>query len=167
MMFFESFLWSFIPADTTTVLSHSPNTKLLISEGEDVTINCSHGGTVYEVSVERMEGVDGGSRVLAVCKQDGVEIRDYLHRGNVNCSDEMEMQLHLNNVSQDDGGIYRCSFRTDAGFSSRLIWLAMSHSPKGLQPHDTITLPEHRCRPSAKCLVSELSFLSLTLELQG
>ncbi|MCJ8745723.1 hypothetical protein PDJAM_G00133660 [Pangasius djambal] len=119
---------------TSTVLTHNPNTKLIVSESEDVTISCSHDSVVYEVSMERMEGADGGSSLLAVCMQnaDGVELNKYLHRGSVNCSDEMEMKLHLNNVSQDDGGIYRCNFSTDAGFSSNLILLTMLPSPKGL-----------------------------------
>ncbi|KAF4075816.1 hypothetical protein AMELA_G00223130 [Ameiurus melas] len=119
---------------TTTVVSHNLTT-LIVSENEDVTISCSHDDAVYEVSVERIEGVDGGSRLLAVCKQnnDGVELSEYsVHREIVNCSDEMELKLHLNNMSEDESGIYRCNFSADAGFSSRLILLTMFPSPKGL-----------------------------------
>lgn len=100
---------------------------------------------MYEVSVERMEGSDGGSRVLAVCRRssDGVELGKDLYRESANCSDEMEMTLRLYNVSQDDGGIYRCNFSTDAGFSSSLISLTVIHNHKGAQLHNTITLHEH------------------------
>lgn len=111
--------------------------------------------------MEKMEGADGGSSLLAVCKQnaDGVELSEYLHRGNVNCSDKMEMKLHLNNVSQDDSGIYRCNFSTDAGFSSSLILLTMFSSPKGLQLHNTITLHEHKCTSQSQ------NYIIITFEL--
>ncbi|XP_046689551.1 CD226 antigen isoform X2 [Silurus meridionalis] len=117
-----------------TVLAHNPKTRLIVPESETVTIDCSHAGIVYEVSVEKMEGADGGSSLLAVCKQDadGVKLIEYLPSGNLNCSDEMELKLRLNNVSQDDGGMYRCNFSTDAGISSNLVMLVMFPSPKGL-----------------------------------
>lgn len=131
------FFFTVFPADTTTVLFHNPNTKLLVSESEDVTISCSHDSVVYEVSVERMEGADGRSSVLAVCKQnaDGVELIEYLHGDNVNCSEEVEMKLRLNNVSRDDGGIYRCNFSTDTGGFSSIVQLTVFHSRKGAQHH--------------------------------
>lgn len=138
----DHFLPAFFPAVATTVVSHNPNTTLVISENEDVTISCSHDDVVYEVSVERIGGVDGGSRLLGVCKQngDGVELSEYsVRREIVNCSDEMELKLRLNNVSEDDGGMYRCNFSTDTGFSSRLILLTMFPGPKGFRLHDTIT----------------------------
>lgn len=150
-MFIEFFLSDFLE-DTATVLSNNSNTKLLVYESENVTLSCSHGGVVYEVSMERMEGSDRESRVLAECRKnsDGVELIKDLYRGNTNCSDDMELELHLYNVSQDDGGIYRCNFSTDAGFSTSLILLTVFHSHKGLQLHNTITVHEHKCRPSAE-----------------
>lgn len=95
---------------------------------------------MYNVSMEKMEVTDGGSSLLAVCKQgyDGVELSKFLHRGVVNCSDAMEMELRLNNVNQHDGGSYRCNFSTDGEVSSRIIQLIVVSNPKGLQMHITI-----------------------------
>ncbi|KAG7317693.1 hypothetical protein KOW79_018728 [Hemibagrus wyckioides] len=121
--------------DTTPVFHHSPNTEYLtVSESEDVTIRCSQNDTMYNVSMEKMEVTDGGSSLLAVCKQgyDGVELSKFLHRGVVNCSDAMGMELRLNNVNEHDGGNYRCNFSTDGEVSSRIIQLMVVSNPKGL-----------------------------------
>lgn len=93
--------------------------------------------------MERMEGADAGSRVLAECKRDaeGVELTEHGPGGKVNCSADMEVKLHLNNVSQDDGGIYRCNFSTDAGFSSSLILLTVFPRPEGSRMHSTMAFP--------------------------
>ncbi|TSK98361.1 Rotatin [Bagarius yarrelli] len=119
---------------TLPIVSYNPNTKFLhASENEDVIIGCSHNETVYEVSVEKMDGANRGISLLAVCKQngDGVELSDYQHRGVINCSDALEMELRLPNVSQADHGSYRCNFSTDAELSSAVIHLTVVSRPKG------------------------------------
>lgn len=141
---------------TTPVFYRNPITKFLyVSESEDVTIRCSQNDTVYNVSMEKMEGADGGISLLAVCKlsDDGVELSKNLHSGVVNCSDAMEMELHLNNVNQHDGGNYRCNFSKHGEISSRIIQLMVVSSPKGLQLPPLTPLHIHSCvfsaRPSA------------------
>uniref|UniRef100_A0A8C1CL43 CD226 molecule n=2 Tax=Cyprinus carpio TaxID=7962 RepID=A0A8C1CL43_CYPCA len=67
----------------------------------------------------------GGSNIIATCQtlEDGVELSEFNSRGLLNCSDAMEVSLHLTNIVKEDGGLYRCNFSTDAGVRSTTILL--------------------------------------------
>lgn len=90
------------------------------------------GGVVSEVSAEKLWSGHEGSDVLAVCKvlEDSVEVSEVADRVRVNCSDDLEMSMELHDVTQEDGGLYRCNFSTDTGEqTTRVILLTIIPVP--------------------------------------
>lgn len=118
--------WFIFPAITTTI-SIQPDTELVAAENDNLTIKCDHiqNGEVYHVSIEKLGAEDGSSTILATCEMqnDGVELLEHSSRGTLNCSDAMEVSLHLTSLVEDDGGLYRCNFTTDGGVQSTTVLL--------------------------------------------
>lgn len=111
----------------TTTISIQPDTKLVVAENDNLTIKCDlvHNGEVLQVSIEKLNAEEGSSNIIATCQMlsEGVELNEFYSRGRVNCSDAMEVSLHLTNIIKEDGGLYRCNFSTDAGVQSTTVLL--------------------------------------------
>lgn len=111
----------------TTNFSIQLNTKLVATENDNLTITCDlvHNGEVYQVSIEKLDAEVGSSNIIATCQmlEDGVELSEFNSRGQLNCSEALEVSLHLTNIVKEDGGLYRCNFSTDAGVQSTTILL--------------------------------------------
>lgn len=114
------------PAIITTT-SIQPDTELVAAENDNLTIKCDHiqNGEVYHVSVEKLDPDDGSHTIIATCRMrdDDLELIEYSSRGTLNCSDAMEVSLHLTNIIEEDGGLYRCNFTTDDGVQSTTVLL--------------------------------------------
>ncbi len=99
----------------------------MATEDDNLTITCDlvHNGDVYQVSIEKLDAEVGSSNIIATCQmlEDGVELSEFKSRGQLNCSDALEVSLHLTNIVKEDGGLYRCNFSTDAGVQSTTILL--------------------------------------------
>jgi len=111
----------------TTPISIQPDTKLVAAENDNLTIKCDlvHNGEVLQVSIEKLNTEEGSSNIIATCQMldEGVELNEYDSRGRVNCSDAMEVSLHLTSIVKEDAGFYRCNFSTDAGVQSTTVLL--------------------------------------------
>ncbi|XP_051542930.1 CD226 antigen-like isoform X2 [Myxocyprinus asiaticus] len=111
----------------TTTISIQPNIELLATENDNMTIRCDHvhKGVVYQVSIEKLGEEEGSSNIIATCQMldSGVELSEFSSRGQLNCSDAMEVSLHLTNIIKEDGGFYRCNFSTDSGVQTTTILL--------------------------------------------
>ncbi|XP_056110069.1 CD226 antigen isoform X1 [Rhinichthys klamathensis goyatoka] len=111
----------------TTTISIQPDTKLVVAENDNLTIKCDlvHNGEVLQVSIEKLNIEEGSSNIIATCQMlsEGVELNEFDSRGRVNCSDAMEVSLHLTNIIKEDAGFYRCNFSTDAGVQSTTVLL--------------------------------------------
>ncbi|XP_042570167.1 CD226 antigen-like isoform X1 [Cyprinus carpio] len=98
----------------TSPFSIQPDTKLVVTENDNLTIRCNHvhNGEVYQVSIEKLDAEVGISNIIATCRmlEDDVELSEFNSRGRLNCSDAMEVSLHLTN-------------NTDAGVQSTTILL--------------------------------------------
>uniref|UniRef100_A0A4W4F6G7 Ig-like domain-containing protein n=1 Tax=Electrophorus electricus TaxID=8005 RepID=A0A4W4F6G7_ELEEL len=97
-----------------------PDSELTVSENDNLTLRCLHvrNDPVNGVTMERLKVREGGDvrgQVLAVCSvhQGSVELREFVSRGSVTCSDTANVSLHLHPVSQEDGGMYRCHISTN------------------------------------------------------
>ncbi|KAL0156891.1 hypothetical protein M9458_048137, partial [Cirrhinus mrigala] len=114
-------------AAITTNFSVQPDTRLEATENDNLTITCDlvHNGDVYKVSIEKVDTEMGTSHILATCQMlDGsVNLTKFSSRGQLNCSNAMEVSLHLTSIIQEDGGLYRCNFSTDAGVLSTTVLL--------------------------------------------
>ncbi len=99
----------------------------MATEDDNLTITCDlvHNGDVYQVSIEKLDAEVGSSNIIATCQMldDGVKLSEFNSRGQLNCSDALEVSLHLTNIVKEDGGLYRCNFSTDAGVQSTTILL--------------------------------------------
>ncbi|KAI4902318.1 hypothetical protein NFI96_016187 [Prochilodus magdalenae] len=110
----------------STTSSIHPDAELTIPENENLTIRCkAHAGAVSEVSVEKLQSGQEGDTLLGVCKvlADSVEVTEFVNRITVNCSDDLQMSVHLNGVTEDDRGLYRCNFSMDTGTQTTSIIL--------------------------------------------
>lgn len=111
----------------TTTFSIQPNTELVAAENDNLTIKCDHvhEGEVYQVSLEKVDPEDGSSNIIATCQRldDDVELKEFSSEGIVNCSDAMEVSLHLTSIIKDDGGFYRCNFTTNVSVQSTTVLL--------------------------------------------
>ncbi|XP_056593818.1 CD226 antigen isoform X1 [Triplophysa dalaica] len=108
-------------------ISIQPDTELVAAENDNLTIKCDHiqNGEVYHVSIEKLGPEDGRSTIIATCQMhdEGMEMKEFSSRGSLNCSDAMLVSLHLTNIIEEDGGLYRCNFTTDAGVQSTTVLL--------------------------------------------
>lgn len=109
------------------------NTELQAEQGDNLTIACDrrHHATVYRATLERrLHGQDWG--VIGVCKKVGglVEVglvgEEYSDRGRLSCTDTLDVSLRLTGVVQQDGGLYRCTFSTEAGVQASTVLLSVS-----------------------------------------
>ncbi|XP_010889501.1 CD226 antigen isoform X2 [Esox lucius] len=96
------------------------DTELTAERSENLTISCihQHNGSVYRVTLEKLDrGGTGGGVLMALCqlKDGGLFEVNYTDRGVVNCSRRLDADLQLDGVTEQDGGLYRCRFSTDAG----------------------------------------------------
>ncbi|XP_029003616.1 CD226 antigen isoform X4 [Betta splendens] len=107
---------------------------LVAEQNDNVTLSChhQHSGTVYQVILERLPHGQRGT-ITGVCKHaEGNLVReDYSSRGTVNCASSLDLTLHLSNVTQEDGGFYRCRFSTDAGEQVTTVLLSVL-TPDGI-----------------------------------
>uniref|UniRef100_A0A8C8GLB7 Ig-like domain-containing protein n=1 Tax=Oncorhynchus tshawytscha TaxID=74940 RepID=A0A8C8GLB7_ONCTS len=106
------------------------DTELIAERSDNLTISCNHehNGTVYEVTVEKLDhGSTSGVGIMAKCRLEngGLFGVDYTHRGIVNCSEGLDTRLQLNDVGEEDGGLYRCLFNTDAGVQTTTVLLTV------------------------------------------
>ncbi|XP_023856646.1 CD226 antigen isoform X1 [Salvelinus sp. IW2-2015] len=106
------------------------DTELIAERSDNLTISCNHehNGTVYDVTVEKLDhGSASGVGIMAKCRLEngGLFGVDYTHRGIVNCSDRLDTRLQLNDVGEEDGGLYRCLFNTDAGVQTTTVLLTV------------------------------------------
>lgn len=112
---------------TSTSISIQADTKLVVAENNNLTIMCDlvHDGKIYQVSIEKLDTEEGNSNIIATCEmlEDGVELRNFSNRGLLNCSEDMEVSLHLTNIIKEDGGLYRCNFSTNNGIQSTTVLL--------------------------------------------
>ncbi|KAL7840860.1 hypothetical protein AOLI_G00261830 [Acnodon oligacanthus] len=126
----------------STTSSAHPDTKFIVPESENLTIRCkTHAGAVSEVSVEKLWSGQEGGTVLAMCKAlaDGVEVIEYADRIEVNCTDDLEMSVHLNDVMEKDGGLYRCNFSMDTGTQDTSLIVLTTIPNRGLRNiHDMV-----------------------------
>ncbi|XP_068160596.1 CD226 antigen isoform X2 [Antennarius striatus] len=104
------------------------DTELVSEQNNNLTITCKHEhrGTVYQVILERM--LHGQPWVIiGVCKkvEGGLVGEDYSDRGRVDCTDNLDVSLHLTGVMQEDGGFYRCTFSTDSGVQTTTVMLTV------------------------------------------
>ncbi|KAM7390564.1 hypothetical protein PAMA_008638 [Pampus argenteus] len=115
---------------TTEVLE--ADAVLTAEQESNLTLNCNHkhNGTVYHVDVERMVTGQPWGIIGACEKVDGYLVgEDLSDRGRISCADRMHVSLHLTGVEEEDGGLYRCSFSTDAGVQTTTVLLTVL--PKG------------------------------------
>ncbi|XP_051538477.1 CD226 antigen-like isoform X1 [Myxocyprinus asiaticus] len=111
----------------TTTITIKPDTELMATENDNMTIRCDHihNGEVYQVSIEKLGAEEGSSNIIATCQMldSGVELSEFTSRGTLNCSEAMEVSLHLTNITEEDGGLYRCNFSTDSGVQTTTVLL--------------------------------------------
>ncbi|XP_051970546.1 CD226 antigen-like isoform X2 [Xyrauchen texanus] len=111
----------------TTTISIHPDIELVATENGNLTIRCdhTHNGEVYKVSIEKLGEEEGSSTIIAKCQMldSGVELSELSSRGRLNCSDAMEVSLHLTNIIKEDGGFYRCNFSTEYGVQTHTVLL--------------------------------------------
>lgn len=92
----------------------------VVKKGNTFLMRCNYAdkGSVYQVTFEKV-----GEKVIdtiALCSQvKGREEESFLganyrERALVNCSDVLGISLRLLDVTEEDGGIYRCHFSADA-----------------------------------------------------
>nr|XP_057915397.1 CD226 antigen [Doryrhamphus excisus] len=101
---------------------------LTADPGSNVTVGCGHGhnGTVLQAVVEHM--APGRPWVIiGICKrvEGGTLSEDYSERGQIGCEDGLDVSLHLSAVAPEDGGLYRCSFSTDAGLRTSTVMVTV------------------------------------------
>ncbi|XP_054621808.1 CD226 antigen [Dunckerocampus dactyliophorus] len=101
---------------------------LTAEPGNNLTVECSHGhnGTVLQAVVEHMAPGHPWV-VVGICKrvEGGTLSEDYSERGQIACEDSLAVSLHLMAVAQEDGGLYRCSFSTDAGLRTSTVMVTV------------------------------------------
>ncbi|XP_036414758.1 CD226 antigen isoform X2 [Colossoma macropomum] len=120
----------------STTSSAHPHTELIVPESENLTIICkAHAGAVSEVSIEKLWSGQEGSTVLAVCKAlaDNVGVTEFADRIGVNCTDDLEMSVHLNDVMEKDGGLYRCNFSMATGTQDTSLIVLTTIPNRGLR----------------------------------
>lgn len=109
--------------------SNVADIELVAEQNNNVTISCNHqqNNTVYQVNLERMPHGQPWI-IIGVCKKvEGVLVsEDYSDRGMVSCVSSLDVSLHLTDVEQEDGGLYRCRFSTDAGEQTTTVQLTVS-----------------------------------------
>ncbi|XP_033988341.1 CD226 antigen isoform X2 [Trematomus bernacchii] len=121
-------------SDPPTLDGIRTDTELVAEPDSNLTISCNHehNGTVYQVVLERVP--PGPSGIIGICKKvDGGGLlkegelleEDYSERGQVSCEDSLDVSLHLTGVQAEDGGLYRCTFSTDAGVRTTTVLLTV------------------------------------------
>ncbi|XP_051910181.1 CD226 antigen [Hippocampus zosterae] len=105
---------------------------LTATPSSNLTVECNHehnGTGVHQAVVEHM-ALGQPWVIIGICKrvEGGVLIEDYSERGLVSCERSMDVSLQLTPVAQEDGGLYRCSFSTDAGLQTNTVLVTVSAS---------------------------------------
>ncbi|XP_047468070.1 CD226 antigen isoform X2 [Mugil cephalus] len=107
------------------------DSELVAEENSNLTVTCNrqHNATVHQVILERMLRDEPWS-IIGVCKKadGGLVSEDYSVRGRVSCADSLDVSLQLIDVTQEDGGFYRCTFNTDVGVQTTTVQLTVSES---------------------------------------
>ncbi|KAL1006656.1 hypothetical protein UPYG_G00075010 [Umbra pygmaea] len=107
-----------VPASETELIK--ADTELIVQRSDNLTItcNCPHNVTIYQVTLEKLDrSSTSGMALMAMCQlKDGrlLEV-NYTARGRVSCSERLDTSLHLENVVEDDRGLYQCRINTDTG----------------------------------------------------
>nr|XP_054607098.1 CD226 antigen isoform X3 [Nothobranchius furzeri] len=109
------------------------DTQLVAEESNNMTVRCHHrhNTTVYQVIFERRL-LGQPWVIIGVCKkvEGGLVGEDYSDRGSVDCTDSLDVSLHLADVAQEDSGFYRCTFNTDVGVRTTTVLLTVA-APAG------------------------------------
>ncbi|XP_068613559.1 CD226 antigen-like [Brachionichthys hirsutus] len=115
-------------AEAPTPEGIKSDTELVSEQSSNVTIGCKpkHHGTVYQVILEKMLQSQPWV-IIGVCKkvEGSLVSEDYSDRGRVSCTDTVDVSLHLTDVLQEDGGLYRCTFSTDSGVQTTTVMLTV------------------------------------------
>ncbi|XP_077410092.1 CD226 antigen [Vanacampus margaritifer] len=98
----------------------------------NLTVECNHqrnGTAVHQAVVEHMPFGQAWV-IIGICKlvEGGVLIEDYSERGQLSCEQNLDVSLQLGPVAREDGGMYRCSFSTDAGLQTNTVMVTVSPS---------------------------------------
>nr|XP_061809811.1 CD226 antigen-like [Nerophis lumbriciformis] len=101
------------------------DTYMTAEPSGNLTVECKHDRndtTVHQAVVEHMAPGQAWV-IIGICKrvEGGVLIEDYSDRGQVNCQENLDVSLELSPVTQEDGGVYRCSYSTDAGLQTNTV----------------------------------------------
>uniref|UniRef100_A0A667ZPP4 CD226 molecule n=1 Tax=Myripristis murdjan TaxID=586833 RepID=A0A667ZPP4_9TELE len=104
------------------------DTEVVAKRNDNLTISCNHehNGTVYQVVVERLPHGQPWD-IIGMCKvvDGGLVGEDFTERGRVSCADSLDVSLQLTDVTEEDGGFYRCHFSTDAGVQTTTVLLTV------------------------------------------
>ncbi|KAM8880769.1 CD226 antigen isoform 2-T2 [Synchiropus picturatus] len=88
--------------------------------GGNLTLQCDqqHNHSISQVVLERK--LSRQWKIIGVCKRvdDRMLTEDYSERGQVVCTQHLDVRLHLTGVASEDGGFYRCISSTAAGLKS-------------------------------------------------
>ncbi|KAG7488552.1 hypothetical protein MATL_G00035780 [Megalops atlanticus] len=108
----------------------------VVEMGSTFTLRCNYvdNGTVYQVTFEKV-----GNRsidIIALCNVvDGSFVgADYRERVAVNCHDVLDVSLQLMNVTEEDGGLYRCHFSSDAGDQTMTVSVTVPREDSSISP---------------------------------
>lgn len=113
--------------ETPTTQMITADSELIAEQDSNLTINCNHehNGTVYQVTLEKMPHLQPWG-IIGICKKDLDPVtEDYNDRGRVSCTDTLHVSLHLTGVVEEDGGFYRCTFKTDAGWQTTTVLVSV------------------------------------------
>ncbi|KAM6977650.1 CD226 antigen [Aplochiton taeniatus] len=124
----------FLPTTEVPPEVMEADTELVAEKSDNLTLHChhEHNGTVYQVSMEKLahgRAGSGGGRaiILGTCRvvDGGLVAEEHTQRGRVNCSDTLDVSLQLVDVVEEDSGLYRCRFSTDAGVQTTTVLLTV------------------------------------------
>ncbi|KAM3860186.1 CD226 antigen [Diretmus argenteus] len=100
------------------------DTEVVAVRNDNLTISCNHehNGTVYQVVVEKLARGRPWD-IMGLCRVvDGSMVgEDYTQGVRINCADSLGVSLQLTEVVEEDGGLYRCRFNTDAGVQTTTV----------------------------------------------
>ncbi|XP_039610284.1 CD226 antigen [Polypterus senegalus] len=98
--------------DTDVLKTHNSDLNIEIKEANNFLLKCNYNlnGTIYSVTIEKLG--DGFKDNIASCSFAHRPLvgADYIERSILNCTDFLQVNLLLKNVTVDDEGLYRCHF---------------------------------------------------------
>ncbi|XP_015241846.1 PREDICTED: CD226 antigen isoform X2 [Cyprinodon variegatus] len=110
--------------EAPTLETFQVDSQLVAEHSSNLTISCNkpQNSTVYMAYLEKLMF---GKRWLTVgeCKMvdQGVEIT-----GMMDCTESLDINVILTNVTSEDDGFYRCSYKTDRGIQNTIVQLTVA-----------------------------------------